>query len=147
MFDCTFVSRCRREGQGERARGLSLKEISISKVLDLDGGLDLLKDETFHELTVVKSELMDEFEIITFSMKVGEVSPVFNTPHGFHLAKVTERKTGEPKPFEDVRQLIKEELTAQKQDEKLQQFVDELKKSAKIEYIEPEDSTESHSGH
>ena len=32
-------------------------------------------------------------------------------------------------------------------DEKLQQFVDELKKSAKIEYIEPEDSTESHSGH
>jgi len=94
-----------------------------------------------------RGELMDEFEIITFSMKVGEVSPVFNTPHGFHLAKVTERKTGEPKPFEDVSQLIKEELTAQKQDEKLQQFVDELKKSAKIEYIEPEDSTESHSGH
>ena len=94
-----------------------------------------------------RGELMDEFEIITFSMKVGEVSPVFNTPHGFHLAKVTERKTGEPKPFEDVSQLIKEELTAQKQDEKLQQFVDELKKLAKIEYIEPEDSTESHSGH
>ena len=62
-------------------------------------------------------------------------------------AKVTERKIGEPKPFEDVSQLIKEELIAQKQDEKLQQFVDELKKSAKIEYIEPKDSTESHSGH
>ncbi len=36
---------------------------SISKVLDLDGGLDLLKDETFHELTVVKSELMDDIEM------------------------------------------------------------------------------------
>ena len=93
-----------------------------------------------------RGELMDEFEIITFSMKVGEVSPVFNTPHGFHLAKVPRGKSVN-------RSLLRTSvnssgrLIAQKQDEKLQQFVDELKKSAKIEYIEPEDSIESHSGH
>ena len=33
-----------------------------------------------------RGELMDEFEIVAFSMKEREVSPVFSTPHGFHLA-------------------------------------------------------------
>ncbi len=91
-----------------------------------------------------RGELMDEFEIVTFSMKEGEVSPVFSTPHGFHLAKVTERKAGQPKPFESVRADIESELTAQRQDAKLQQLVDELKKTAKIEYIEPEDGFGDH---
>ncbi len=91
-----------------------------------------------------RGELMDEFEIVTFSMKEGEVSPVFSTPHGFHLAKVTERKAGQPKPFESVRADIEAELTAQRQDTKLQELVDELKKTAKIEYIEPEDGFGDH---
>ena len=91
-----------------------------------------------------RGELMDEFEIVTFSMKAGEVSPVFATQHGFHLAKVTERKAGQPKPFEAVRADIETELTAQRKDAKLQELVDELKKTAKIEYIEPEDGFGDH---
>ena len=91
-----------------------------------------------------RGELMDEFEIVAFSMKEGEVSPVFATQHGFHLAKVTGRKAGEPKPFESVRVDIEAELTAQRQDAKLQEMVDELKKTAKIEYIEPEEGLGDH---
>ena len=91
-----------------------------------------------------RGELMDEFEIVAFSMKEGEVSPVFATQHGFHLAKVTGRKAGEPKPFESVRVDIEAELTAQRQDAKLQEIVDELKKTAKIEYIEPEEGLGDH---
>ena len=91
-----------------------------------------------------RGELMDEFEIVTFSMKAGEVSPVFATQHGFHLAKVTKRKAGQPKPFESVRADIEAELTTQRQDAKLQELVDELKKTAKIEYIEPEDGFGDH---
>ena len=91
-----------------------------------------------------RGELMDEFEIVTFSMKKGQVSPVFSTPHGFHLAKVTERKVGNPKPFEDVRADIESELLAQRQDAKLQELVDELKKTAKIEYTEPDDGFGGH---
>ena len=86
-----------------------------------------------------RGELMDEFEIVTFSMKEGEVSPVFATQHGFHLAKVTERKTGKPKAFGSVRADIEAELAAQRQEAKLQELVDELKKTAKINYIEPKE--------
>lgn len=84
-----------------------------------------------------RGELMDEFEIITFSMGTGEVSPVFNTPHGFHLAKVTERKTGEVKDFEAVKNIIKEDLIILAQDKKLKLFIEELRKSAEIEYTDP----------
>ena len=90
-----------------------------------------------------RGELMDEFEIVTFSMQTGEISPIFATPHGFHLAKVTERKTGSPKPFKSVRENIEAEIIAQRQDAKLQKLVDELKKSAKVEYIEPEEPINS----
>jgi parvulin-like peptidyl-prolyl isomerase len=82
---------------------------------------------------------MDEFEIVTFSMKEGEVSPVFATQHGFHLAKVTERKTGKPKAFRSVCTDIEAELATQRQEAKLQELVDELKKTAKINYIEPKE--------
>ena len=91
-----------------------------------------------------RGELMDEFEVVAFSMKTGEVSPVFCTPHGFHLAKVTARKVGKPKPFEEVRTEIEAELIAQRQDAKLQELVDELKKTAKIEYTEPDDGFDEH---
>ena len=83
-----------------------------------------------------RGELMDEFEIITFSMKLGEVSPVFNTAHGFHLAKVTDRKTGLTKSYEDVKSIIKEELILLAQDKKLREYVEELKNSADIKYTE-----------
>ena len=83
-----------------------------------------------------RGELMDEFEIITFSMKLGEVSPVFNTAHGFHLAKVTDRKTGLTKPYEDVKSIIKEELILLAQDKKLREYVEGLKSSADIKYTE-----------
>ena len=36
---------------------------AISKVIDLDGGLDLLKYETFAELTAVESELRFDIEM------------------------------------------------------------------------------------
>ena len=91
-----------------------------------------------------RGELMDEFEVVVFSMKEGEVSPVFTTPHGFHLAKVTGRKAGKPKPFDSVRAEIESELTAQRHDARLQELVDELKKTAKIEYSEPEDGLDDH---
>ena len=84
-----------------------------------------------------RGELMDEFEIITFSLNVGEVSPVFNTPHGFHLAKVTDRKLGELKLFKDVKNIINDELIHLSQDKKLNEFVEQLKKTANIKYTEP----------
>ena len=53
-----------------------------------------------------RGELMDEFELITFSMDIGEISPVFSTQWGMHLAKITDRRCPKRIPLDEVRDEI-----------------------------------------
>ena len=88
-----------------------------------------------------RGELMDEFELITFSMEVNEISPVFATQWGMHLAKLTDRRTPEPIPFESVKDEIAERINAEGKDAKLNEYVAKLKEDAEIKDIpEAEDS-------
>lgn len=84
-----------------------------------------------------RGELMDEFELITFSLEVGDITPVFSTQWGMHLAKVTDRKLPRPLPIEDVREQIVEEMEAARRESKIQDHVEELKSAADIQ-DEPE---------
>lgn len=84
-----------------------------------------------------RGEFMEEFEAIAFSMAIGEISPVFVTQLGFHLCRVTDRKPAEPKPFEEVRELVKIRILEEHRDRKFNEFVEELKKTAKIEDTDP----------
>ena len=55
------------------------------------------KEEKDVELGYFKrGELMDEFEVIAFSLDVGDITPVFSSHWGFHLAKITGRKPQSP---------------------------------------------------
>lgn len=84
-----------------------------------------------------RGEFMEEFEAIAFSMDTGEISPVFVTQLGFHICKVTDRKPAVPKPFEEVRDLVKTRLVEEHRDRKFNEFVETLKNAAKIEDTEP----------
>lgn len=85
-----------------------------------------------------RGELAEEFEIVAFSLDVGEISPVFATPFGYHLIAVTERKPAAPKPFEDVRNQVRELLLAERRQEKTRQLVERLQATATIEEVEEE---------
>ncbi len=86
-----------------------------------------------------RGDFMEEFESIAFSMAVAEVSPVFTTQLGFHICKVTDRKPAVPKPFEEVKDLVRHRLVELYRDGKFNEFVDDLKKLAEIEDTEPEE--------
>lgn len=79
-----------------------------------------------------QGELSDEFEVIAFSLEVGEVTPVFSSHWGFHLAKITGRKPAEPRPFEEVKDEVRELLIAEDRQKKTQAVVDRLKEAATI---------------
>ena len=79
-----------------------------------------------------RGELMEEFEVITFSMEVGEISPVFVTQWGMHLAKLTDRKPPEPIPLDEVTDMIRERLAAEHRDAKLKEYVETLRAAAEI---------------
>jgi parvulin-like peptidyl-prolyl isomerase len=86
-----------------------------------------------------QGEFMEEFVAIAFSMRDGEISPVFTTQLGFHICKVTGRKPPVPKPFDEVMELVRQRIINKHRDDKFNTFVDELKAVAKIEDTEPEE--------
>ena len=89
-----------------------------------------------------RGELMDEFELITFSMEIDEISPVFATQWGMHLAKLIDRRPPEPIPFETVQDEIAERINAEKKDAKLNEYVAKLKEEADISDPPDEQDTE-----
>lgn len=85
-----------------------------------------------------KNELAPEFEAVAFSMEVGEISPVFVSPYGFHLVKLTERKPSVPKPFDDVRDEVAQHYREWLKQERARELVKELESRATIEELDPE---------
>lgn len=87
-----------------------------------------------------RGEFMEEFEAIAFSMRLEEISPVFVTQLGFHIAKLTGRKPAVPKPFDEVRETVRQRIIEQHKDEKFNTFVEELKKAANIVDTDPDEA-------
>ncbi len=94
-----------------------------------------------------RGEFMEEFEAIAFSMSKGEISPVFVTQLGFHIAKLTDRKPAQPKPFDEVREQVRQHMLEKHKDEKFNAFVDGLKKAAEIKDTDPDEDCRCPGGH
>jgi len=87
-----------------------------------------------------RGEFMEEFETIAFSMEDKEISPIFGTHLGLHICTVIGRKVPEPKPFDEIREAALDLLQSQHREEKIEAFVQDLKKDAKIEDIDPDET-------
>ncbi len=90
-----------------------------------------------------RGEFMEEFEVIAFSMKDGEVSPVFTTQLGFHLCTVLGRKVPEAIPFAAVKEAVRQRLLEAHKDTKFNELIAQLKQEAKIEDTDPDESSEA----
>lgn len=88
-----------------------------------------------------RGEFMEEFEAIAFSMNENEISPVFTTQLGFHIAKVIGRRPPAPVPFEEAKQAVRNRLLDEYRDEKFNAFLEELKATAVIEDTDPPDDS------
>jgi len=80
-----------------------------------------------------RGELMDEFEFVAFSMQKGEISPVFSSYHGFHLAKVVEVEPESLQPFDSVIDQVTEDWWQQARERALGTFVAKLRADALIQ--------------
>ena len=87
---------------------------------------------------VERGQVVPEFEKIAFAAPIGQISPVFKTGYGFHILTVTDKKAAGLVPFEQVSANIKEQLTNEKGGKAVKDYLDNLKKEAKIKnYLEP----------
>lgn len=84
---------------------------------------------------VTKGQLVEEFEDVVFNLGVGQISDIFRTRFGFHVAKVYDRKPGAVPSLKEVKQQILDELTQQMRQDAIDKFLDELKSKAQIEEV------------
>ena len=80
-----------------------------------------------------KGQMVEPFERVVFLLEPGQVSDVFETEFGLHIAQVAERLPAGPVPLEEVREKIVEHLRQEKQSEAVNAFLDSLKAKAVIE--------------
>jgi len=85
-----------------------------------------------------RGQMVEEFEDVVFAMKAGEVSDIFLTQFGYHIARVDDRRAAKTLPFQEVRDRIAAELVEQKRGAAAEEFIDALKAKATIEDADDE---------
>lgn len=84
-----------------------------------------------------RGEIMEEFEVVAFSMQKDEISPIFMTHYGFHMIKLLDYIPAEQVSFDEVKEQLVEDVMNEKKQEQIRKAVEEIKKTANIEIIEP----------
>ena len=82
-----------------------------------------------------KGQMVPAFDQAAFALKPGEVSEVVTTQFGHHIIKLVERKDATVVPYDKVQPQILEFLSNQKKRERVNGFVEDAKKRAKIEVL------------
>jgi parvulin-like peptidyl-prolyl isomerase len=78
--------------------------------------------------------MVDEFDEVAFSAKVGEVTQPFRTQFGWHIVLVRDRRAPGQQPFEEVSGQIQQRLLREKQEQEIGAKLTALRKKAK--YVE-----------
>jgi hypothetical protein len=79
-----------------------------------------------------RGAMVDEFDEIIFNAPLNELTPIFQTRFGYHIAIVKDRKPEGIRALEDVEPEIENILLRQAQDAACGELIAKLRKSAKI---------------
>ncbi|MBN1805449.1 MAG: peptidylprolyl isomerase [Sedimentisphaerales bacterium] len=82
---------------------------------------------------VTRGQMVEEFEDVIFNLGTGDVSDVFRTRFGFHIAKVYDRRPSKVADLKEVKEQIVSKLQEQMRSKAIDEYIDSLKEKAKIE--------------
>lgn len=80
-----------------------------------------------------KGQMVKPFEDAAFAMKKGDLSQPVKTDFGWHIIKVTDKTAAGTIPFTEVKDQIMTHLKNKEVSTKIRAYLEEMKKSAKIE--------------
>ena len=82
-----------------------------------------------------RGQMVDEFDDVVFAMQPGEISPVFRTTFGFHIAKLYEKTPASQRSLSEASDDVRDALLERKKTKTLEDYVDRLKANATIEDV------------
>lgn len=132
------------EPQDEAGAAQTFEELKQARGKVLDGAdFDeiatpfLQKEEDKVDLGYFKrGDLLNELEVIAFSMRDGETSPVINTQFGYHVLHRTGGKPSAPIPMEEIRDTVVEQFLNDRREQMMSDLIEGLKSKATIEEVE-----------
>ncbi|MCC3373410.1 peptidylprolyl isomerase [Cohnella sp. REN36] len=77
-----------------------------------------------------KGRMNEPFETAAFNLKKGEMSGVVESPNGYHIIKLTDRKEAAIPSYEEVKNEVKNAFLDEKINEGASEWIDEAKKTA-----------------
>lgn len=80
-----------------------------------------------------KDGLPAKFAEVVFAMDVGEVRGPVRTDHGFEVVQLLERKDSDARPFEEVKDQIRQQLNSQQLEKQTQSWLMDLRKRAHVD--------------
>lgn len=86
---------------------------------------------------IPRGRMLPQFEDVVFATQVGEVTPVFETAHGFNVVTVLDRKDSPSRSLEEVKTGVMLVLTREKKDQALHEHVEELLRQADVRILDP----------
>jgi foldase protein PrsA len=95
------------------------------------GAIDDVEDLGY----IYRGQMPGEFDDIVFNLGPGQVSHVFRTRLGLHIAKVYERRPPRVPLLQDIHQRIVNDLTEQIKEDAFVAYLDYLRSIATIEYV------------
>lgn len=82
---------------------------------------------------IEKGMILPEVETVAFALDRGQVSGVIESPAGFHIIMVLDRRGAGLKPLDEVRQEIIEMIGEKRMEERFQEWIEALKGKAYVE--------------
>jgi peptidyl-prolyl cis-trans isomerase C len=87
--------------------------------------------------TFPRGQMVEKFDNVIFNMKPGELSEVFQTEFGYHIALLHEKIPAVPLEFDKIKDDLIKSMENQERDRRVQEVLSELKKKAVIVNDEP----------
>ncbi len=80
-------------------------------------------------------EMVEEFEAVIFPMAPGQVSEIFRSTFGWHIATLHEKRAEGVRPLEEVKEQIEAALSREQQEKALEAYVDALRAKAEVKTV------------
>jgi parvulin-like peptidyl-prolyl isomerase len=114
----------------------------IQRMLTQGGDFDLLARQSDDSATTANGgdlgyftpgQLGKDLEFAAFSLKTGQFSPIVEDRFGYHILKVTERRTAGVRSFDEVREIVSRQLQRERTISELTPYLKRLREAARVE--------------